>query len=852
MTSLPIDSILPALVERLRADRAAVLVAPPGAGKSTRVPPAMLRGGLLPAEHPHLVVLQPRRVAARATAGRIAQENGWTLGQEVGYHIRFERQLTDRTPLRILTEGVFTRQLIADPFLEGVGAVVLDEFHERHLDTDLAIAFLKEIRQTVRPDLLILVMSATIEAEPVARFLDDCPIVRAEGRTFPVAVEYVEPAPTYRELPERIARVVASLDGGADQDHILIFLPGLSEIQRTMRQLEPLAQRMGADLLPLHGSLPADQQQRALAPSNRRKIILSTNIAETSLTIDGVRTVIDGGYARVARYDAQRGLNRLDLERISQASAEQRAGRAGRTAPGRAIRLWSSKQQHALPSFTEPEIRRVDLAGTVLGLHAWGSSDPGRFGWYEAPPAGAIEAAEELLEMLAAVGRRRHESARAPKDEGEAHPGKAITSLGRRMLRLPLHPRLGRLLIAAAEWGLLEAGCTMASLLSERDILPRRREGGFEAPQLAGGESDLLYRLALLGRSDPELDRPAVRQVLQTKRELMRIGRRLHSTRAADPAKPPVPSTDRLLQTLLLAYPDRVCRRRQSDPTSAALVGGGAVRLARESIVRHAEFFLALDARHDPASPTRQALVHLASAIELEWLEAFFPGQVRREKSVVYDEQRDRVLGLHRLYYRDLLLREEPGTAVDPRQAGEALMAVAGPQAEAIFRADPAAEQLLNRMNFLRRHTNAEFELPPLDELLAGIATGRRSLAELKRADLAGLVRGAMPYEAQRRLDREAPDSLTLPGGRPWRLTYSPDGAPPVLAIKLQHLFGLHQTPRLAGGRVPIRLHLLAPNGRPVQITDDLASFWTNTYPQVRKDLRGRYPKHAWPERPGE
>jgi ATP-dependent helicase HrpB len=867
-------------MERLRADRSSVLVAPPGAGKSTRVPPAILRAGLLSPEHPNLVVLQPRRVAARATAQRIADENGWMLGREVGYHIRFDRQLTDRTPLRILTEGIFTRQLIADPFLEGIGAVVLDEFHERHLDTDLAISFLKEIRQTVRPDLLILVMSATIEAEPVARFLDDCPIVRAEGRTFPVAVEYVEPTPGYRELSDGIARVVKNLvsgsgirDSGFDETsdpnpgtripepgHLLIFLPGMDEIRRTMQRLEPLAQAWDADLLPLHGALPPDQQYRALAPSSRRKIILATNIAETSLTIDGVRTVIDGGYARVARYDARRGLNRLDLERISQASADQRAGRAGRTAPGQAIRLWSQKQQHALPAYTEPDIRRVDLAGTVLALHAWGSADPRRFGWYEAPLQGAIEAAENLLEMLGAVGGRH---------EGEEDARPAMSALGRQILRLPLHPRLGRLLIAAAQWGMLEEGCAMAALLSEKDILPRRRGGETVGRAATGDESDLLYRLELLNRSErhspAELDRPAVRQVLQTKRQLMRIGRRLS---AGGPANP-TPVEPKRLQALLLAYPDRVARRRQADPQSATLVGGGAVRLAHESIVRRSEFFLALDARHDPASPTRQALVHLASAIEMDWLEQFFPRQVRREQVVIYDPQRDRVLGLSRLYYRDLLLKEETGVAVDPIQAGEALMSFAGPIAEEIFRADPAADQVLNRILFLQKQgagfgfrvwgfgvesepvTRNPEPAPPLADLLSTLAPGKRSLAQLKQSDLAGLLRGAMPYARQRQLDHEAPTSITLPTGREWRLTYPRDGSAPVLAVKLQQLLGLNQTPRLINGRVPIRLHLLAPNGRPVQITDDLASFWKNTYPQVRKDLRARYPKHAWPEKPG-
>jgi ATP-dependent helicase HrpB len=702
--------------------------------------------------------------------------------------------------------------------------------------------------------LVILVMSATIEAEPVARFLDDCPIVRVEGRTFPVEVEYEGAAVGIRELPQRIAELLAGGPGplaasdssgtvrptvngprSTEPGHILIFLPGVAEIQRTLQRLEPLTERWGADLLPLHGSLPAEQQQMALAPSARRKIILATNIAETSLTIDGVRTVIDGGYARVARYDARRGLNRLDLERISQASADQRAGRAGRTGPGRAIRLWSEKQHHALAAFTEPDIRRVDLAGTVLALRQWGSANLEQFGWYEKPGAQAIGAAEELLEMLGAWQRGRN----------------TITRLGQQMLRLPLHPRLGRLLIAAAHWGFIEAGCGMAALLSEKDILQRRSDG-----EAASGESDLLQRQELLKQPHhPQLDRRAVRQVVHTQRELMRIARRLPAGEVGDSAAAsPTPTTesDRHLQAILLAYPDRVARRRSADPNSATLVGGGAVRLAHESIVRRGEFFLALDARHDPASPTRQALVHLASHIEMEWLEAYFPQQMRQEQVVIYDPQRDRVLGVHRLYYRDLLLKEETGAAVDPAAAGGALMEVVASQAEAIFRSDPQADQWLNRMEFLRRNGALDFEPPPLADLLSTLASGKRSLAELKKAPLAEVLRGTMPYAVQCQFERDAPTTLVLPNGRHWRLTYPADGGPPVLAVKLQHLLGLHETPRLARGRVPIRLHLLAPNGRPVQITDDLASFWKNTYPQVRKDLRARYPRHDWPLNPAE
>ncbi|HWP40851.1 MAG TPA: helicase-related protein, partial [Tepidisphaeraceae bacterium] len=379
MTPLPIDEHIPRILRQLRQSRALVLVAEPGAGKTTRLAPAIIKSDLLDQQHPNLVMLQPRRLAARASAMRIAAENGWQIGREVGWHVRFDRRLSARTRLRVLTEGILTRQLIEDPFLQGVGAVILDEFHERSIHTDLTIALLREVRQTVRPDLIIVVMSATLDAGPVARFLEDCPIIQVPGSTYPIQIEYAA-APSGQPLPRRVAQAVEDVRRRAE-GNILVFLPGVQEINRTAREIA--CDREQFRILPLHGSLPADQQSRALEPCPQRKIILATNIAETSLTIEGVRVVIDSGLARVAGYDPQRGLDRLDLRRISKASARQRAGRAGRTAPGLCFRLYTEKEFHAMPDFELPEIRRVDLAGTVLALHAWGKPDPRTFGWFE-------------------------------------------------------------------------------------------------------------------------------------------------------------------------------------------------------------------------------------------------------------------------------------------------------------------------------------------------------------------------------------------------------------------------------------------------------------------------------------
>ncbi len=399
MTSLLIDAHLPEIVRRLREAKSLVIVAEPGAGKTTRVPPAILRSGILSAEHPNLVMLQPRRVAARAAAQRIAEENGWEIGGDVGYHIRFEKRIGKNTRLRVLTEGVLTRQMLDDPFLEGVGAVVLDEFHERSLHIDLAIAMLREMQQTVRPDLLLIVMSATLEAETAAQFLGDCPVVRVPGRTFPVEIEYQAHGGTALAL--RVAAAVEEAVGRADSNgDVLVFLPGAQEIRRVGHLLESVGERKNLVILPLHGSLPAEQQTLALRPSGQRKVILSTNIAETSLTIEGVRWVIDSGMARVPAFDPRRGLDRLELKRISKASATQRAGRAGRTGPGTCVRLWSAKEQAELDDFELPEVMRVDLAGAVLDLHAWGKADAAAFGWFEEPPGVALESAQRLLEML--------------------------------------------------------------------------------------------------------------------------------------------------------------------------------------------------------------------------------------------------------------------------------------------------------------------------------------------------------------------------------------------------------------------------------------------------------------------
>ena len=795
---------------------------------------ALVQAGLLSADHPTLVMLQPRRVAARAAASRIADENGWTLGGRVGYQVRFEKRVGPETRIKVVTEGILNRQLVGDPFLEGVGAVVLDEFHERSLHTDLAIALLREVRDSVRDDLILVVMSATMEAEPVARFLGEAPILRVEGRSFPVEVSYR--GGSGDPLPIQVARAV---EGEASTGDVLAFLPGVEEIRRTGRELAPWASRAGVLVLPLHGSLTPEEQDRALRPGDRRKVVLATNIAETSLTIDGVTTVVDGGLARFASHDPARGLDRLELGRISKASAEQRAGRAGRTRPGRCVRLWTEREQRGLPESDVPEVRRVDLCGTVLALHAWGIADPSRFGWYEAPDPSALAAAERLLSWLGAI-------------DGA---GGSITPLGRLILDVPAHPRLARLLIEAGEMGCLAEGAALAALLSEKDILTR--DFGRDARPEVHAASDVLIRLdrfdeAERARFAPSLrdrgiDPAAARQAAKVRDDLLRVARRLPGRGKNEPTE------DDLLRLVLLAYPDRVVRRRSGDGTTGLMVGGRGVRLDRESVVRDSEFFLALDPREDRRGGLLEAKVRMASAIRLEWLEELFPEGISRERVVEYDEGRGRVVGVATLSYLDLPLKEDRNLPVDPEAAGKALAEALAPLGRSFFERDEASKAWLARLDMARRSMPEgdwpEFEADDWTELIRLACLGKRSEADVPGGSLLAILKGRNPYVQNLLLDDLVPEFLIVPSGNRIRLNYPVEG-PPFLEVRLQELFGWVETPRIARGRVAVLLHLLGPNFRPVQITDDLASFWSSAYFQVRKDLRARYPKHSWPDDP--
>jgi ATP-dependent RNA helicase HrpB len=837
---LPIDDVLPALIFALRGRHAAVLIAPTGAGKTTRVPPALLATGI--GEGKQIVMLEPRRIAARAAARRMAEENGWSLGREVGYQVRFERRAGPETKILVVTEGILVTMLQADPFLEEVGVVLFDELHERNLQTDLSLAMARRVQREVRPDLKILAMSATLDPGPVTAFLGGCPTIESRGRLHPIDLLYID-RPDERPLPAQIASGVRKVLGATSGD-VLVFLPGVGEIQRSEEALAGLAAEQDLAVLPLYGDLPAESQDAVLRPLDRRKVVLATNVAETSITIDGVTGVVDSGLVRRLRFDPATGLDRLELGRISRAAADQRAGRAGRQAPGICLRLWPVYEHATLPERETPEIARVDLAGPALQLLAWGETDLAAFGWFEAPAPESLAAAAALLRRLGAVD-----------DHG-------VTALGRTMARLPAHPRLARLLLEGDRAGRLRDAALLAALLSERD--PFTRSPAPRAGPRRASRSDLLDRLDALNAFErreaaPEgLNASAARFVLRARDQLVEMtGRELRagvglvgSDRSDRSVRSNLDDTP-LLRSLFAAYPDRVARRREPRSPRGVMVGGRGVRLADESAVLEPELFLCVELDAGRGGPLSEALVRKASAVEPEWLPR---ESLRTTIDVEWDEPRERVAAWKRTRYEDLVIAE---SEVPPPDAAEAERALVQAAAERLDRAlplvDPGVSSFLARIRSLAEWS-PELSLPRFDAsdlraLLPALAAGRKSFAELRRAPLLEVLQGALTYEQSEALRREAPERLEVPSGSRIRLHYEP-GKPPILAARIQELFGLAETPRVAAGRVPVLLHLLAPNGRPQQVTHDLRSFWESTYPQVRKELQGRYPKHAWPQDP--
>lgn len=861
---LPIDEVMPQVLDALAARRSAVLVAAPGAGKTTRVPLALLdapwRGD------GRILVLEPRRLAARAAAQQMARLLGEEVGATVGYRVRLEHRISARTRVEVVTEGILTRMVQDDPSLDGVAALCFDEFHERHLPSDLGLALALESRSVLRPDLRLLVMSATLEAAPVARLLADggeahgadadgasadaVPVIVSAGREFPVRTEWRalrEGAPPATGIASAVRAALESHAGD-----VLVFLPGIADLQRVREALTSTPLTDDAQVVLLHGSLTLEDQDRVLRPRDaRRRVILSTAIAESSVTLDGVRIVVDAGRARVPRYDPRSGMTRLTTVRVSQASADQRRGRAGRTAPGLCIRLWDEGTHAALPPRAVPEVLNTDLTPLALELACAGIQDPRALRWLDAPPAGALAQGRSLLTDLGALDAQGR-----------------VTPHGRAMAALGIPPRLAHLVLAGAARGAARDACDVAALLAERDIL-RRDAAEFDA--------DLSTRIdALRGRRggrgdgggrDTGVDAARLARVKQESRALysalppeMRgdasaartAGGTAEGTagRAArDAAQATRPSVGALVA---LAYPDRLAQRRSGEAPRYRLRNGRGARLATPQALGHAPFLAVADLDGDPT----ESRMWLAASLTEEELRAAAGPALVTVREVVWDDSVDAVRAVETERVGALVLRERPLRDVSPDEISDALLGALLARGIDALPWGPKDLALRARMAFA--HLVAPDDFPAVSDaaLVASAASwlrpaldGLRRLSDVARISLSEALLQLLSWQARAKLDGLAPTHLEVPSGSRIAIDYG-DPAQPVLAVKLQEVFGLTETPRVAAGRVPLTLHLLSPAGRPVQVTRDLASFWRTGYFDVRRDLKGRYPRHPWPDDP--
>ncbi|WP_439859788.1 ATP-dependent helicase HrpB [Pseudomonas sp. MBLB4136] len=831
MTALPIDALLDDLRLALAGSHEAVLEAPPGAGKTTRVPLALLDEPWLAGQR--IIMLEPRRLAARAAAERLASELGERVGETVGYRIRLDSKVGPRTRIEVVTEGILTRRLQDDPALEGVGLVIFDEFHERSLDADLALALCLNGRAMLRgadsgePALKVLLMSATLEGERLAALLDEAPVLRSEGRMYPVDIRWGQPTQAGEWLEPRVVQTV--LQALADEPgSLLVFLPGQAEIRRVNQQLaEALGERDDIRLCPLHGELELSTQRAAIEPASpgTRKVVLATNIAETSLTIDGVRVVVDAGLARVPRFDPGSGMTRLDTQRISRASATQRAGRAGRLQPGACYRLWSQAQHEQLASYSTAEILQADLAGLALQLARWGVA-PDELVWLDPPPPAAYAQARDLLLRLGAL------------DEGGA-----LTAHGQAMAELPSHPRIAHLLLRGQDLGLGTLACNLAALLSERDTL-------------RGAGADLHSRLALLG-GESRASRPAqggVQRVRQLSRQFLGLlkGRPVNEP-VGDPEHP------RWLGALLaFAYPDRVACQRRAGGAEYRLANGRAALFAEvDGLMKYSWLVLAdLGSRQGQ----REERIYLAADLDPALFDTVLAEQVSELELLDWDEREGVLRAERQRKVGELVLGREPLAALDEAQRSRALLGLVRRKGLELLPWTVELRQWQARVQLLREldlAAKGQSEWPDLsdaallerlEDWLQPYLDKVSRLSHFANLDLPGLLHNLLPWPLPQRLDELAPRTLQVPSGSRIALDYSE--RPPVLAVRLQELFGLAETPRLAGGRQPVKLHLLSPARRPVQVTQDLASFWASTYAEVKKDLKGRYPKHYWPDDP--
>jgi ATP-dependent helicase HrpB len=829
MIRLPVDDVLSELVAALRRAPCAVLEAPPGAGKTTRVPGALLLANIN--QNKEIVVLQPRRLATRLAAARVAEERQEKLGQTVGYNIRFEDVSSSQTKIRFITEGLLTRRLMREPTLPGVGVVVLDEFHERHVAADLGLAMLRQLQLTTRPDLKLVVMSATLDAEPIAAWLGNAPRLRSEGKRFQVAIEHLE-SPDERPLEQQVLAALKKLIQRDLDGHVLVFLPGQSEMKRAHEACFEFCERHELALHLLHGELASQDQDRALKASDKRKVILSTNVAETSVTIEGVAAVIDAGLSRVASHSPFTGMPQLKLQKVSKASAIQRAGRAGRTREGLCLRLYTKGDFEGRPATDAPEIRRLDFTESALSLRTLGVKDVRAFSFFEAPNPSAVDSAENLLRLLGAIDARG-----------------ALTDIGERMVKWPLHPRLARLVVEAENLGIPRDGAAMAALISERDVRSETR--GFSKVQHASqsGPSDVLElveRYEQAKRSSARAANLDAASFSTVERVTQQLTKQLDDTRARAP-KTNAERDAAMLRAVLAGFVDRVAKRRKPQLPHVVFAAGGSAELDATSVVRDAELLVAVDAEERRGG----LFVKSASHIEAEWL-LELPGDNLTE-SDVYEWNTDakRVERVTKLSFGQISLEETKGPAMPNESVAKVLAAEALRAPRNLFVDLDALTALLARVELLRE-AFPEANFPLADESwvtqhLVALCEQCRSFSELKEASLLQALQNSLTPQQSRLLATETPAKLTLPGGRVLDIHYEPH-KPPWIESRLQDFFGMVQGPKI--GRTPLVIHLLAPNYNAVQVTTDLAGFWDRHYPAVKKEMMRHYPRHSWPDDP--
>jgi ATP-dependent helicase HrpB len=834
-TALPVRQIEDQLLTYMEQGNRLVLTAPTGSGKTTQVPQILLQS---PALRGEILILQPRRLAARLVARRVAAELKVPLGGLVGYQTRHDSQVGPDTRICFLTEGLFLRRLQSDPQLKEVGAVVLDEFHERSLAADLSLGLVRRLQESTRPDLRLLLMSATLDAESLADWLA-CPALTTQGRAYPVDIRY-RPTATHTPPWQSATYALKALLDEEGEGDVLVFMPGAYEIRRTIQTMQNQLGRNGPLVFyPLYSSLPARQQDAALAPNTARKVIVATNVAETSITIEGIHHVIDSGLARVHRHDPRRGIDALLIENISSAAAEQRAGRAGRTAPGTCTRLWSQEEQHARPERDAPEIQRLDLADALLQLRALHVDDLDSFPWLDAPDVDAVERAHVLLTKLDAI-------------EADG----ALTATGRHMAQLPCHPRLGRFLVEAAARDCLERACTWAALIGERDLLeqPLRKE---YSQSDSIWPSDLSIRERALRRAQDSKFNPAAcsaqgisahaARQLELTAKLYRDAARRSGLKSARGGR-----DEALGKCLLYAFYDRVAvRRGTGDSLLCAMAGQRRVELDRNSCVRQAQAFVALEVRELEArgdSQVRTAL-SLASAIDTAWLEEVHPERILLDEETSWNSESRAVEAVEKYLYGDLAYYQAPVAKINAARAEEILVEQIANENIRLEKWDRDVEQWIWRTRLLQRlfpqRSLLAYDDDEIRVIYHEIVEGATRYSHIRNRPCLGHVQNALPWKEQQFVEQMAPTHWTLPSGPRMKIEYYNEG-PPRGRAKIQELYDLKETPCIAGNKQKLLLEILGPNYRPVQVTDDLESFWQRTYPEIKKDLKRRYPKHEW------